>query len=140
MKVADEMLETNAWMHLYAAKLIDNPKNGVNLDVKTAWAQYENISFSTDLHGAKAHYMHDIARAQREMREERVSIIGRGSMIGDRDDKVWKGKKPKNIKELGEWCKRHGDEPDSESMEDDEDLYPDDSSTSASDSKKRRMI
>ena len=108
--------------------------------MKTAWAQYENISFSTDLHGAKAHYMHDIARAQREMREERVSIIGRGSMIGDRDDKVWKGKKPKNIKELREWCKRHGDEPDSESMEDDEDLYPDDSSTSASDSKKRRMI
>ena len=63
--------------------------------MKTARAQYDNINFSTDPHGTKAYCIQDTAKAQREMREERVSIIGRGSMIGDCDDKVWKGKKPK---------------------------------------------
>jgi hypothetical protein len=148
MKVADEMLEANAWMHLYAAKLIVNPKHGVSLDVLNARTQYGNRNFSTDPHGTKAYCIQDTAKAQREKREERVSIIGRGSMIGERDDKVWKGRKPKNIKELGEWFKRNGEEPEPEAIEDDADLYPDDSSTSSnigkvylvSDSKKRRMI
>ena len=136
MKLADEMLEANVWMHLYAAKLIDNPKHGVSLDVKTAWAQYEHINFSTDPHGAKAHCMQDIARASRQEREKRENREER------RDDNFWQGKKPKNLQQLREFFKQKVGEPEPEAVEDDP--YYDDSqdmtSSDSSDSKKRRML
>ena len=135
MKVADGMLETNAWMHLYAAKLIDNPKNGVNLDVKTAWAQYENINFSTDPHGAKAYYLQDIDEASRQERKERE---------GKRDDKLWQDKTPKNLKRLRELFKQKVGEPEPKAIEDNTDLCYDYSqdmtSSDSSGSKTRRML
>ena len=96
-------------MHVYAAKLIDNPKHGVSLDVKTAWAQYENINFSTHPHGAKAYCMQDIDKASRQERKERE---------GKRDDKLWQGKKPQNLKQLRELFKHKVGEPEPEAIED----------------------
>ena len=119
MKLADDMLEANVWMHLYAAELIDNSKHGVSLDVKTAWAQYENISFSTDPHGAKAHCMQDIANASLQEQKKREK------QEGESDDSFWKGKKPKNLRQLREFFKQEVGEPEPVAIEDDNDLYYD---------------
>ena len=122
MKLADEMLELNVWSHLHAAKLIDNPNNGVSLDLKTAWAQYQNITFSTDPHGARAYCLQDSApETERQYRGTK-----RQQPEETRSNSYWHGKKPKNVMELAEWCKQHGGEPEGSEVEDDSDLYPSD--------------
>ena len=107
--------------------------------MKTAWTQYENINFSTDPHGAKAHCMQDIARASREERKKQEQRENREER---RDDNFWQGKKPKNLQQLRECFKQKVGEPEPEAVEDDP--YYDDSqdmtSSDSSDSKRRRML